>query len=225
MSLLPLLACTGLSIQAAPAVWFPDSPTFRHYDWCYLPCPGCTALSPRPAWMRMAALAGLPAVRFQQASDESGGPAYSAAPDVVVLSPATLKLETCQLAFLVGHELVHIAQRHFDEDAIALSVYSGMPAYWTQQGADAMQLVDGDIGLALRVSHLWQDQEHEADWMGALLAAQASGCSMEAGALAYLRRDQSGGGIAASHASSVERMQQLLPFAESAQRLAGRTPH
>jgi len=105
-------------------------------------------------------------------------------------------------------------------------VYSGKPAYWTHQGEDAMQLVDGDMGLALRVSHLWQDQEHEADWVGALLAAQACGCSMEAGALAYFRHDGgSGGGIAAAHASSVERMQQLLPFTESAQRLAERTPH
>jgi hypothetical protein len=221
--LLPLLACACLSARAAPAIWFPDAPTFRHYTWTYHPCPGCNALVPQPAWTRMAALAGLPAVRFQGAPDESSGPAYSAAPDVVVLSPSSLKLASCQQAFLIGHEIVHLALRHFDEDAIALSVYSGKSAYWTQQGEDATQLVDGNIGLALRVAHLWQQQEHEADWLGALLAAQASGCSIEAGALAYLRRDgEAGGGIAAAHAPSTERMRQLLPFAESAQRLTGR---
>jgi Zn-dependent protease with chaperone function len=222
-ALLLLLACVGLSARAAPAVWFPDPPTFRHYTWTYRPCPGCKALAPRSAWIRMAELAGLPAVRFQAAPDESDGPAYSVAPDVVVLSPSTLKLETCQQAFLIGHEIVHIALRHFDEDAIALSVFSGKPAYWTHQGEDATQLVDGNLGLALRASPLWQQQEYEADWLGALLAAQASGCSIEAGALAYLRRDsESGGGIAAAHAPSTERMRQLLPFAESAQRLAER---
>jgi Zn-dependent protease with chaperone function len=173
----------------------------------------------------MAALAGLRGVRFQIAPDESGGPAYSAAPDVVVLSPAALQLAPCQLAFLIGHEIAHIAMRHFDEDAIALSVFSGKPAHWTHKGEEAMQLVDGDFGLALRVAHLWQEQETEADWVGALLAAQSSGCSIEASALAYFRHDgESGGGIAAAHAPSAERMRQLLPFAESARRLAERAP-
>lgn len=227
--LLSLLACASLPAQAAQSAqanWFPDSPTFRFYTWTYRPCPGCQALSPRPAWARMVALAGLPAVRFQAAPDESAGQAYSAAPDVVVLSPAALQLERCQLAFLIGHEIVHIAQRHFDEDAIALSVFSGKPAHWTHKGEDAMQLVEGDFGLALRVSHLWQEQEHEADWVGALLAAHASGCSIEAGALAYFRQDaESGGGIAAAHAPSGERMRHLLPFAESARRLTKRAPH
>lgn len=221
-----LLACAGLSghdAASAPTVWFPDSPTLRYYAWTYQPCAGCDVLTPRPAWVRMAALAGLPEVRFLGAPDESSGPAYSAAPDVVVLSPAALKLETCQLAFLIGHEIVHIAQRHFDEDAIALSVLSGRPAHWTERGEDAMQLAEGNLGLALRVSHLWRQQEHEADWVGALLAAQVCGCSIEDGALAYFRRDdESGGGIAAAHAPSAERMRQLLPFSESAQRLMQR---
>lgn len=223
-----LLACAGAvqAAQPAPAAWFPDAPTFRAYAWSDPPCAGCTELAPRPEWARMAALAGLPAVRFRSAPDESGGQAYSVAPDVVVLSPSALELEACQLAFLVGHEIVHIARRHFDEDAIALSVFSGKSAHWTHRGEDALQLADGDFGLALRVSHLWQQQEQEADWLGALLAAQACGCSIKAGALAYFGKDgESGGGIAAAHAPSAERMRQLLPFAESARRLADRTPH
>jgi len=225
---LTLLFCTSFlhAAQPVPADWFPDAPTFRHYAWADQPCPGCKTLSPQPTWTRMALLAGVPAVRFKAAPDESGGDAYSVAPDVVVLSPSALKLAACQLAFIVGHEIVHIAQRHFDEDAIALSVYSGKPAYWTRQGEDAMQLADGDFGLALRVSHLWQQQEQEADWVGALLAAQACGCSIESGALAYFRNDSdSGGGIAATHATSAERMRQLIPFTESAQRLMAQAPH
>ena len=225
---LVLLVCADCihAAQPVPAAWFPDSPTFRQYVWTDQPCPGCEAINPRPTWTRIVALAGLTEVRFISAPNESGGQAHSAAPNVVVLSPSALKLETCQLAFLVGHEIVHIAQRHFDEDAIALSVFSGMPANWTNKGEDAMQLADGDFGLALRVSHLWEEQEHEADWMGALLAAQACGCSIEASALAYFRNDsESGGGIAAAHAPSTERMLQLRPFAESARRLAERAPH
>ena len=225
----PLLALAGLCAQhgqAAQAGWFPDAPTFRVYSWTYQPCPGCQALAPRPAWSRMAELAGLPAIRFELAPDEAQGQAYSAAPDVVVLSPAALRLERCELDFVVGHEIAHIAQRHFDEDAIALSVFSGKPAHWTQRGEDALQLAEGDFALALRVSHLWQAQESEADWLGALLTAHASGCRIEAGALAYFRRegDASGGGVAAAHAANGERVRHLLPFAESARRLAERAP-
>ena len=225
---LSLLVCADFihAAQPVPAAWFPDVPTFRQYTWADQPCPGCKRLSPEPAWIRMVALAGLQEVRFKGAPDESGGQAYSVAPNVVVLSPSALKLETCQLAFLVGHEIVHIARRHFDEDAIALSVFSGKAAQWTHQGEDAMQLADGNFGLALRVSHLWQQQEQEADWLGALLAAQACGCSIKAGALAYFGQDSEfgGGGVAAAHAPSTERMRQLLPFAESARRLADRMP-
>lgn len=158
--ILMLLACTSSlrAAQTAPAAWFPESPNLRHYIWAEQPCPGCKAIAPPPAWERMVALAGLSTVRFRTAPDDRGGEAYSVAPDVVVLSPSALKLKPCQLAFLVGHEIAHIARRHFDEDAAALSVYAGKPANWTRHGSDAMQLIDGDFGLALRVAHLWQDQ-------------------------------------------------------------------
>ena len=52
-----------------------------------------------------------------------------------MLAPSALKLPDCQLAFLVGHELVHLAQRHFDEDAHSLLVLSAKPANWTLAGA------------------------------------------------------------------------------------------
>ena len=222
-----LLLCAGFihAAQPAPASWFPDAPTFRHYIWADQPCPGCTPLDAQPKWTRMALRAGLSEVHFKRAPDESGGQAYSVAPNVVVLSPSALQLAGCQLAFLIGHEIVHIALRHFDEDAIALSVYSGKPASWTRHGEDAMQLADGNFGLALKLSPLWQQQEREADWLGALLAAQVFGCSLEDGALAYFRHDeQSGGGIAAAHVPATERLRQLLPFTESARRLMALAP-
>ncbi|MGO9446376.1 MAG: M48 family metalloprotease [Thiobacillaceae bacterium] len=169
----------------------------------------------------MAELAGVPEVRFFITTDHSHGPAYSAAPNVVVLTPSTLRLNVCQLEFVVGHEIVHIAQRHFDEDAVALSVLSGKPEDWTDNGEEAMQLADGNFALILRMSRSWQDQERDADWMGALLTAQACGCGIESGALSYFRRtSMAGGGLAAAHAPSAERIRQLLPFAESARRLA-----
>jgi|GEM_PF-5144976 len=224
----PLLVCAGFFIgeaKAGPAAWFPESPHIRNYAWAYEPCAGCVELAARPAWRRMAALAGVPEVRFVSAPDDSNGEAYSAAPNVVVLSPSAQTLDGCQLAFVIGHEIVHIAQRHFDEDAVALSVFSGRPADWTDKGEDAIQLTDGDFGLALRVSHLWQAQEIEADWMGALLAAQGSGCSIESSALSYLRLDsEAGGGMATTHAPNLERVRRLLPFTESAQRLADSVP-
>jgi len=227
---LSLLLCASFlnaqAAQPATAVWFPDAPTFRHYAWTDPPCPGCSDLDPQPAWIRMAQLAGLSEVHFKRAPDDSEGDAYSLAPNVIVLSPSAQKLPSCQLAFVIGHEIVHIAQRHFDEDAIALSVYSGKPPYWTHDGDDAMQLTDGDFGLALKLSPLWKQQEREADWLGSLLAAQVCGCSLEKGALAYFHPgDGDGGGIAAAHPPDAERIRQLMPFTESARRLMAMVPH
>lgn len=211
---------SGQSAAAAPADWFPDPPALRHFAWSHQPCLGCQTYDAPPAWQRMAELAGVRSIRFFLSPDESLGPAYSAAPNVIVLTPAALQLKSCQLAFVIGHEIVHIAQRHFDEDAVALSVFSGRPGNWTDSGEAAIQLTDGDFGLALRVSHLWQAQEWEADWIGALLAAQACGCSIESGALAYLGHEtDAGGGLAAAHAPTMDRIRQLLPFAASAKHL------
>lgn len=226
-----VLLCAGFrpahAAQPAPATWFPDAPTFRHYAWIDQPCPGCSAISAQPTWLRMASLAGLGDVHFKLAPSDSEGDAYSLPPNVVVLSPSAQKLPPCQLAFVIGHELVHLAQRHFDEDAIALSVYSGKSPYWTRDGDNAMQLAEGNLGLMLKLSPLWQQQEREADWLGALLAAQVCGCSLEDSALAYFSQDDDGPGddIVASHPPNAERIRQLLPFTESARRLMALAPH
>jgi Peptidase family M48 len=205
------------------ANWFPDRPDTPHFAWTFKPCESCKTLEPKPEWTAMAVLAGLEDIRFLLAPDEENGPAYSYAPHAIVLAPSALKLKSCQLAFLVGHEMVHVAQRHFDEDAATLSVLSGKPATWTTDGEEAMSLLEGNFPLALRMSEIWQQQEREADWIGALLAANACGCSLEDSALSYFRADVGyGGGVAVSHDVSAERAHFLQPFAESAKRLAAR---
>jgi Zn-dependent protease with chaperone function len=207
------------------APWFPDPPNITRYSWTGESCEGCDALTPRPDWEAMAALAGLGDISFLLASDESRGQAWSYAPNVVVLAPSALKLPHCQLAFLVGHELVHIAQRHFDEDAHNLLVLSAKPANWTLTGETAMGLLDGNFSLALQMSPIWQQQERQADWVGSLLAAQACRCSLKNGALSYFSEDDpSGGGLAASHDIDSERVNFLKPFADSARKLSSRTP-
>jgi Zn-dependent protease with chaperone function len=207
------------------ARWFPGQPVISRFSWSGEACEGCDALTPRQEWRAMAALAGLDDVSFLLAPDESRGPAWSYAPNVVVIALSALRLPACQLAFLVGHELVHIAQRHFDEDAHALLVLSGRPANWTLTGETAMGLLDGDFSLVLRMSPIWQQQEREADWVGSLLAAQASKCSLEKGALSYFRDNgQYGGGLASSHDTESERMNFLQPFVDSARKLASRMP-
>lgn len=207
------------------AAWFPGPPDLDRFNWTGEACEGCTALTPRPEWRAMAALAGLDDIRFLLAPDESRGQAWSYAPNGVVLAASALKLPACQLAFVVGHELVHIAQRHFDEDAHALLVFSGKPANWTLNGHTALGLLDGDFALALRMSPIWLQQESEADWVGSLLAAQACKCSLESGALSYFgENDPSGASLAASHGPESERRDFLKPFVDSARKLASRAP-
>lgn len=224
-----ILVCALMTAPAvyakgtAKASWFPDQPSTPLFSWAYKPCDGCTNLQPKSAWIKMAGLAGLKDVHFLLAADEANGQAYSYAPNAVVVSPSALKLKSCQLAFIVGHELSHIAQRHFDEDAMMLSVLSGKRPEWTHDGEQAMHLLDDDFPLALRMSPTWQQQEREADWMGALLAANGCGCTLEESALSYLANDgDAGGGIAASHGVSLERLHYLEVFGESAKRLADR---
>ena len=160
------------------------------------------------------------------APSEANGPAYSFAPNAVVIAPSALKLGFCHLSFLIGHEIVHLAQRHFDEDAVAATALSGKPENWTRKGAEAMQLLEDNFILALRMSVLWQQQEREADWVGALLAAQACRCNIEDSALSYLRADQDdGGGVAAAHERSASRVRFLQAFGLSAKRLAAWGPH
>ena len=207
--------------KPGPAAWFPDQPRTPLYAWAARTCQGCEALKPRPGWQAMAALAGLRDVRFMVSVDAQDGAAYSIAPNVIVLAPAALQLEQCQLAFVVGHEMAHIARRHFDEDAQVVSILSGKPAGWTSKGDKAMSLLDDNFILALRMAQHWQQQEREADWLGTLLSAEVYGCAFEDGALPYLQAAEGyGGGIGAAHEASATRVEFLRAFSESARRLA-----
>ncbi len=219
------IVCEAMAGGLHKALWFPGQPHLDRFSWKSEACEGCDPLTPRSEWTAMASLAGLEEISFLLAPDESNGPAWSYAPNVVVLAPSALKLPACHLAFLVGHELVHIAQRHFDEDAHNLLVLSGKPANWTRTGETAMSLLDGDFSLALRMSPMWQQQEREADWVGSLLAAQACKCSLESGALSYFSADgQYGGGLASAHATGFERVSFLKAFIDSARTLSSRMP-
>ena len=224
-SVLVYLACsvfwTAVAGELHRAPWFPGAPRTDRFSWLGQACEGCTPLTPRPEWLTMEALSSLGEISFLLAPDEDGGPAWSYPPNVVVVSPSALNLPSCQLAFLIGHELVHIAQRHFDEDAHDLLVLAGKPPNWTLTGETAMGLLDGDLSLALRMSAIWQQQEREADWVGALLAAQACKCTLEKSALSYFSTGGGyGGGVAAAHDTDAERARFLKAFSDSARRLS-----
>lgn len=110
----------------------------------------------------MAALAGVDETPFLLTRD-ADGLAAAAPVDTVIVAPALLTLSRCQQAFVVGHELAHLARRHYDEDASAALAYSGRSTAWTANGDRAVGLTNGDFGLAWQLSALWRSQEHEAD--------------------------------------------------------------
>lgn len=213
-----LMLCAGLA-HAAPADWFPDPPRTPRYQWQAPECEHCRPLDPPPDWRAMAALAGVAEARFLLARD-ADGLAAAAPVDTVIVAPALLTLSRCQQAFVVGHELAHLARRHYDEDASAALAYSGRSTAWTANGDRAVGLTNGDFGLAWQLSALWRSQEHEADWLGSLLAAQAAGCLLENAAAAFLAGDT--GGLAASHAGDARRLADLHVFAASIRALAAR---
>ncbi len=214
------VAClAATAAHAEPASWFPDPPTTPHYQWAGTACAHCVTLTPPANWRTMAVLAGVPAVRFLL-DEHTADTAFAAPPDVVVVSPALLALDRCQQAFVVGHEIAHIARRHYDEDAHAVQIMSERRGLWTNRGEQAMQLLDGDMGLALKLTVHWQHQEREADWLGSLLAAQTSGCELEFAAESFLHGDSREGGVLASHADNPQRLRDLTPFRASARLLA-----
>ena len=204
------------------ASWFPDTPAVPHFSWRPRPCPSCTALPPAATWSKMASLAGISKVRFLRTADERNGIAYSVAPATIVLSPAALNLSRCALSFVIGHELTHLALRHYDQDVVTLAFLAHQPVIAGANGDDVIQLLDSDFSLALKMSPYWEAEEHEADWAGSLLAAQACGCTIEKGAMAFLHShtDEAGGGIAAAHETDQTRIRELQPFIRSAHILA-----
>jgi len=205
------------------AIWFPDKPIQAAYEWSYAPCEACVPVAPQRDWQKMQQLAGLSSVHFLVASGDQWGDAYSFAPNAVVLSRSAMKLPRCQLDFVIGHEMVHLAMHDFDEDAHSVAVLSGFRPGWTQNGSLALSLLDGDYRLAIQMSPIWMEQERRADWVGALLSAQGGGCQIQEGALAYLTKQAGyGGGIGAAHEVNSARARFLEGFSEPAARLAAR---
>jgi Zn-dependent protease with chaperone function len=208
------------ALLPTPAAWLPDSPDTPRFEWTYTPCDGCVELSPRPEWLKLAHLADLGSVRFMLDPSEARGVAYSAAPNVVVLTRTALGLPRCELAFVMGHEMAHLHMRDYDEDAAMAEAFTGHDANWTRDGALAMSLVD--FPLALEMSYAWQRQEETADWIGAMLAAQAQGCRLRDGAFRFLSGGQTPEGMLRSHPSDQARVQYLSVFRESVDILAAR---
>lgn len=219
-----LASASSAGSSVDEAAWFPDRPAQTRYEWRYEPCMGCVPLEPQRDWLKMQQLAGLGKVHFLRAPGNQWGDAYSIAPNALVLSEAVLRLPRCQLDFVIGHELVHLAMHDFDEDAQSLAVLSGFRPDWTRNGQRALSLLDGDYRLALQMSSIWQAQERRADWVGALLSAEGGGCTLQNGALAYLGANQAGygGGLGASHEANAARAEELAGFAEPVLRLAAR---
>ena len=213
------------TVAAEPADWFPAPPDLPRYQWQPAACGNCVALDAPSTWKRMAELAGVPGAHFVVALTDVEQ-AVSLAPDIVVIAPALFKLGVCQQAFVIGHELAHLARRHFDAEAVAVLTQSGRPPHWTASGNAALQLLDGDYRLVMQLSRVWQAQEHEADRLGSLLAAQAGGCELVAGALAFLGAEADNeAGLYLTHASARQRIAELLPFAERVRALvAQRAP-
>lgn len=209
----------GASIDVA--AWFPDPPHGPRYDWTPYACPHCRATAVPAEWRAMAQRAGVPDTRFL-VDPHASGDAYAAASDAVVFSPALRTRPRCEQAFVIGHELAHLARRHHDEDAAAALVHNGRPTDWTRDGARAVGQLDGNFGLALRLAPLWQSQEHEADWLGSLLAAEVAGCRMKTAAAAYLADATPAGGFALTHPDDARRLADLEPFRGTADQLAGR---
>lgn len=211
--------------QARASDWLPAFPHVPAYRWTHRPCDGCLSLIEQPDWRTMADLLGLHSVQFLMAPDEQRGHAFSYPPKAVVLSPSTIEMEVCAVNFLVGHELVHLAYRHADQDAAALALLARRKATWTGDGDTALAMLNDNFLAALNLAFSWQQQELEADWIGALIAAEASGCTLEQGALGYLDGvDAEGGGVAATHGTLADRIEHLKVFSESARRLAFRRP-
>jgi hypothetical protein len=221
--MLYLTGASSSSTEVGQATWFPDKPIQAAYEWHYAPCEHCVPVAPHRDWQKMQQLSGLAKVHFLVSPNDQWGDAYSFAPNAVVLSRAALKLPRCQLDFVIGHELVHLAMHDFDEDAHSVVVLSGVRPSWTRNGKRALSLLDGDYRLALKMSPIWMDQERRADWVGALLSAQGGGCQIRDGALSYLADQRGyGGGIGAAHEDSAARTHFLEGFAEPAARLAAR---
>jgi len=218
------LASASMShANVGEAEWFPDRPDQQAYEWHYKPCPDCVPLEVPRDWQRMQRLAGLETVHYLKAKSDKMGDAYSFAPNGLVLSEAALRLPRCQLDFVVGHELVHLAMHDYDEDANSVAVLSGMKPSWTHNGKQALSLLSGDYALAIKMASVWQGQERWADWVGALLAAEGAGCTLQVGALPYLDAKAGyGGGIGAAHEADAVRARFLAGFSEPVARLAAR---
>jgi len=208
---------------AAAEPWMPERPSFQNVFWD-LPTThpqGCAAISAvdHPLFARMARMAGIPktALYLCNATEAS---AWTLPPRAVAVTAALARLPYCQKAFVLGHELGHLAMRHAEETANALRIVAHLP---TSRASDAFSAADYDFSLLLDLGPLLRAQEQEADRLGALLSA-GIGCHLEESGLAYLGNLPAGRRylVLKTHDAADDRVRALEPFAPSAAAIAAR---
>ena len=211
-----LLGCAALPAWAVEA-WMPERPSFRGVDWDVATAPpgGCEVvdLAQHSLLSRLSALAGLRMPALYLCAGR-GVEASTLPPYGIAVTGELASLPLCQKAFVLGHELAHLAMRHAEETAAALRSVARLP---TASAVDAFAVADFDMSLLLHLSPLLRAQEIEADRLGALLAA-GLGCPLEQSGLAYLKRLplQGARAVVETHDGPAERARKLQPLAASA---------
>ena len=190
--------------------WMPDKLAVAALpDWADVKSSGCVAPGGATLAMfdRLKESAG--AARAELAVCAATGDEARALPSArIEISPRVEGLTQCERAFVLGHELAHVALGHADFEAHYLIALAHLP---TQSAADAMAAADYDLSLVFELLPTAQEDEYEADWVGALLAG-TQGCSLDAGALHYFRRfvrSMSGQGLLPTHEEFGRRMERL----------------
>lgn len=213
----------GAAPVAAAEPWMPDRPSFQNVFWDLPSTPpqGCVVVGPagHPLFARLASLAGIPQTKLYlcRAAEAS---AWTLPPGAVAVTAELAKLPYCQKAFVLGHELGHLAMRHAEETANALRIVAHLP---TSRASDAFSAADYDFSLLLDLGPLLRAQEREADRLGALLSA-GIGCRLKESGLAYLGNLPAGRRhlVLKTHDAADDRARALQPFARSAAAIAAR---
>ena len=222
--LLAQLAAWGA--QATPALardqWMPDPPFVGQLVWDIEPPSerSCDArIDHRDTALieRLSRHAGLAGVQIEVCSEQYA--ASSIPPGVLRVAPQILGLPHCQKAFILGHELAHLAMRHSEEEFVATLDLSRARR---RTASEALAIESADLAVVLDLGPLLIAQEREADWIGAMLAA-TEGCNLAASALAFLSQEAlhgDGGGIASAHEENLVRIRLLQSMRPMADRLA-----
>lgn len=217
--LLMLMALLLIAPTATRAVeaWMPEAPHFHGLVWDLAPAPlgDCerVTLSDQSLLARLAKMAGIRMPLLYLCAGPAAA-AWTLPPRALAVTGELAGLPYCQKAFVLGHELAHLAMHHAEETALALRDLARLP---TASAADAFAAADFDMALLLQLSPLLRAQESEADRLGVMLAA-GLGCRLDQSGLAYLKQlpAKNSQAVVATHAATSQRVRELQPFSASA---------